>query len=147
MQHQIEIIEDGYRVIFGTDRLSQFRESGLIEHPSGEIAKKYGQSPITMRVYFKDTNTVKLRGDKNTPYINNMLSNLTALLKKYITEGKVHRAVMYDNRPDAFKKVILEWNSEAYRKKHNIDHPEATKENLLPLYNDYHKLKPSKNTA
>ena len=144
MAHEIEIIEDGHQVMFTTDKLAKFRELSLVEHPSGESAKKHGQSPITMRVYFKDTNTCKFRGDKNTPYINNMLTNLTDMLKIYIKNGTAHRAVMYDNRPEAFHKIILEWNSTEYRKKHNIDHPEATKINLLPLYNDYLKLKAKK---
>jgi hypothetical protein len=128
MLNEVKIIEAGELVVFKSDRIASFRQLNTIEHPFGEIAKTMCQSPLTLRAYFTDGNTCKFRGDKKTGYVGIMATNLSELAKQYIRERKITEAIIYDNRPEAFKKIILYWKDG------------VLKENLLGLYIHNYKL-------
>lgn len=129
MLNEIKIIENGEVVMFESDKIAEFRHSNTLPHPFGPEAKTQGQSPITLRVYFTDGNTCKFRGDLKTAYVSIMVVNLSELLKHYIKLKKVAKAIIYDNRPEAFSKNVLN-----YKESKIVD-------NLLPLYIHNYKLK------
>lgn len=129
MLHEIPVIEAGRLILFSSPDMADFKVSNCLAHAFGPEAKTQGQSPITLRVNFIDGNSVKFRGDLKTPYVNIMVFNLSELLKYYMKLNKVDNATMYDNRPQAFNTVILE-----YKEK-------EIKQNFLPLYINNYKLK------
>jgi hypothetical protein len=129
MANEIKIVENGEVVVFSSPKIETFRQSNALPHPFGVQAKTQGQSPVTLRVNFVDGNTCKFRGDLKTAYVSIMVVNLSELLKFYINQKKVLSAIIYDNRPEAFSKIILEW------KENKI------KDNLLPLYIHNYRLK------
>jgi hypothetical protein len=129
MSEEIEVIESRTPVIFKSDKIEEFRKRAFHLHPCGKEAIPQGESPIAMRVWFTDERTVKFRGDRNSGYVNIMISNLRRLIFKYMSEKKLAKVIMYDNRPEVFSKVIL-----------LIENGQVI-ENKFPLYSNEFKIK------